>query len=151
MMSDLNTKDTKLSSYITRSTVEHFRLYLNNKDLVNDKDVCFFCLKSIDEIKELKLMEFGFVEYFDYDFQFLTKLADSMGHEYSENEFIPRFIFSCQECKELINDPDRLFYLGEEANKKELTCPDCDKNNSWIGKWLIFIFFFHSVRYLMAN
>ena len=151
MMSDLNTKDSKLSSYITRSTVEHFRLYLNNKDLVNDKDVCFFCLKSIDEIKELKLMEFGFVEYFDYDFQFLTKLADSMGHEYSENEFIPRFIFSCQECKELINDPDRLFYLGEEENKKESPCPDCDKNNSWIGKWLIFIFFFHSVRYLMAN
>ena len=151
MMSDLNTKDTKLSSYITLSTVEHFRLYLNNKDLVNDKDVCFFCLKSIDEIKELKLMEFGFVEYFDYDFQFLTKLADSMGHEYSENEFIPRFIFSCQECKELINDPDRLFYLGEEENKKESPCPDCDKNNSWIGKWLIFIFFFHSVRYLMAN
>ena len=151
MMSDLNTKDTKLSSYITRSTVEHFRLYLNNKDLVNDKDVCFFCLKSIDEIKELKLIEFGFVEYFDYDFQFLTKLADSMGHEYSENEFIPRFIFSCQECKELINDPDRLFYLGEEENKKESPCPDCDKNNSWIGKWLIFIFFFHSVRYLMAN
>ena len=151
MMSDLNTKDTKLSSYITRSTVEHFRLYLNNKDLVNDKDVCFFCLKSIDEIKELKLMEFGFVEYFDYDFQFLTKLADSMGHEYSENEFIPRFIFSCQECKELINDPDRLFYLGEEENKKESPCPDCDKNNSWVGKWLIFIFFFHSVRYLMAN
>ena len=150
-MSDLNTKDTKLSSYITRSTVEHFRLYLNNKDLVNDKDVCFFCLKSIDEIKELKLMEFGFVEYFDYDFQFLTKLADSMGHEYSENEFIPRFIFSCPECKELINDPDRLFYLGEEENKKESPCPDCDKNNSWIGKWLIFIFFFHSVRYLMAN
>ena len=151
MMSDLNTKDTKLSSYITRSTVEHFRLYLNNKDLVNDKDVCFFCLKSIDEIKELKLMEFGFVEYFDYDFQFLTKLADSMGHEYSENEFIPRFIFSCQECKELINDPDRLFYLGEEENKKESPCPDCDKNNSWIGKWLIFIFFFHSVRYLIVN
>ena len=151
MMNDLNTKDTKLSLYITRSTVEHFRLYLNNKDLVNDKDVCFFCLKSIDEIKELKLMEFGFVEYFDYDFQFLTKLADSMGHEYSENEFIPRFIFSCQECKELINDPDRLFYLGEEENKKESPCPDCDKNNSWIGKWLIFIFFFHSVRYLMAN
>ena len=151
MMSDLNTKDTKLSSYITRSTVEHFRLYLNNKDLVNDKDVCFFCLKSIDEIKELKLMEFGFVEYFDYDFPFLTKLADSMGHEYSENEFIPRFIFSCQECKELINDPDRLFYLGEEENKKESPCPDCDKNNSWVGKWLIFIFFFHSVRYLMAN
>ena len=151
MMSDLNTKDTKLSSYITRSTVEHFRLYLNNKDLVNDKDVCFFCLKSIDEIKELKLVEFGFVEYFDYDFQFLTKLADSMGHEYSENEFIPRFIFSCQECKELINDPDRLFYLGEEENKKESPCPDCDKNNSWIGKWLIFIFFFHSVRYLLTN
>ena len=151
MMSDLNTKDTKLSSYITRSTVEHFRLYLNNKDLVNDKDVCFFCLKSIDEIKELKLVEFGFVEYFDYDFQFLTKLADSMGHEYSENEFIPRFIFSCQECKELINDPDRLFYLGEEENKKESPCPDCDKNNSWIGKWLIFIFFFHSVRYLVTN
>ena len=151
MMSDLNTKDTKLSSYITRSTVEHFRLYLNNKDLVNDKDVCFFCLKSIDEIKELKLMEFGFVEYFDYDFQFLTKLADSMGHEYSENEFIPRFIFSCQECKELINDPDRLFYLGEEENKKESPCPDCDKNNSWVGKWLIFIFFFHSIRYLMVN
>ena len=151
MMSDLNTKETKLSSYITRSTVEHFRLYLNNKDLVNDKDVCFFCLKSIDEIKELKLMEFGFVEYFDYDFQFLTKLADSMGHEYSENEFIPRFIFSCQECKELINDPDRLFYLDEKENKKELPCPDSDKNNSWVGKWLIFIFLFHAIRYLMVN
>ena len=74
-----------------------------------------------------------------------------MGHEYSENEFIPRFIFSCQECKEIINDPDRLFYLGEEENKKESACPDCDKNNSWVGKWLIFIFLFHSIRYLMAN
>ena len=152
MMNDLNTKDTKLSSYITRSRIEHFRLYLNNKDLVNDKDVCFFCLKSFVDAKILKkCMEFGFIESFDYDFKFLRKLADSMGHEYTENEFIPRFIFSCQECKELINDPDRLFYLGEEENKKELPCPDCDKNNSWIGKWLIFIFFFHSIRYLMVS
>ena len=150
-MSDLNTKKSKITSYITGSTIEHFRLFLSNKNLVNDKEVCFFCLKSINEVKRLKHMEFGFVEYFDYDFKFLAQLADSMGHEYSENEFIPRFIFSCQECKELINDPDRLFYLGEEENKKESPCPDCDKNNSWIGKWLIFIFFFHSVRYLMAN
>ena len=150
MISSLNTKDTKLSSYITGSTIEHFRLYLNNKDLVNDKGVCFFCLKSLDEVRTLKALEFGFVEYFDYDFQFLTKLADSMGHEYSEVEFIPRCIFSCVECKELINDPDRLFLLKEEENKKELTCPNCNKNNSWLGKWLIFIFLFHTIRYLMV-
>jgi len=150
-MSDLNTKKSKISSYITRSTIEHFRLFLSNKDLVNDKEVCFFCLKSINEVKRLKHMEFGFVEYFDYDFKFLAQLADSMGHEYSEDDFIPRYIFSCAECKELINDPDCLYFLNEEENKNEPTCPDCDKNNSWVGKWLIFIFTFHSIRYLVVN
>ena len=149
-MSDLNTKKGKLVSYITRSTIEHFRLFLNNKDLVNDKEVCFFCLKPKYKVKRLNHMEFGFVEYFDYDFKFLTQLADSMGHKYSEDEFIPRYIFSCTECKELINDPDRLFLLKEEENKKELTCPNCNKNNSWLGKWLIFIFLFHTIRYLMV-
>ena len=99
-MRNLNTKKSKITSYITRSTIEHFRLFLSNKDLVNDKEVCFFCLKSINEVKRLKHMEFGFVEYFDYDFKFLAQLADSMGHKYSEEEFIPRYIFSCTECKE---------------------------------------------------
>ena len=140
-MSDLNTKKSKITSYITRSTIEHFRLFLSNKDLVNDKEVCFFCLKSINEVKRLKHMEFGFVEYFDYDFKFLTQLADSMGQEYSEDDFIPRIILSCAECKELINDPDCLYFLNKEENKNETTCPDCDKKNSWVGKWLIFIFF----------
>ena len=112
-MSDLNTKKSKISSYITLSTIEHFRLFLSNKDLVNDKEVCFFCLKSINEVKSLKHMEFGFVEYFDYDFKFLTQLADSMGQEYSEDDFIPRYIFSCAECKELINDPDCLYFLNK--------------------------------------
>ena len=63
-MGDLNTKKSKISSYITGSASEHFRLFLNNKDLVNDKEVCFFCLKSTNEVKTLKHMEFGFVEYF---------------------------------------------------------------------------------------
>ena len=149
-MSDLNTKKSKISSYITGSTIEHFRLFLGNKDLVNDEKVCFFCLKSINEVKRLKHMEFGFVEYFDYDFKFLTQLADSMGHEYSEDDFIPRYIFSCAECKELINDPDCLYFLNKEENKNETTCPDCDKKNSWAGKWLIFIFLFHSIRHLIT-
>ena len=37
-MSDLNTKKSKITSYITRSTIEHFRLFLSNKDLVKDKE-----------------------------------------------------------------------------------------------------------------
>ena len=82
-MGDLNTKKSKISSYITGSASEHFRLFLNNKDLVNDKEVCFFCLKSTNEVKRLKVLDFGFVEYFDYDFKFLAQLADSMGHELS--------------------------------------------------------------------
>ena len=147
-MSDLNTKDGKLSSYITNSATEHFRLYLNNKDVLDNKDLCFFCLKSIYKAKILKAIDFGFIEYFNYDFEFLSKLADSMGHEYSEDEFIPRIIFSCDECKEFINDPDRLFYLVTE-NQKELECNDCSRDTNWAKKWLIFIFLFHSIRYLL--
>ena len=143
-MSDLNTKDGKLSSYITSSTIEHFRLYLNNKDLINDKKVCFFCLKSISKAKRFKLVEFGFIEYFDYDFKFLTKLADSMGHEYSEDEFIPRFIFSCGECRELINDPDLHFYLEEESDES------VEKQNNLVV-WVAVLFLFHLARYFILN
>jgi len=149
MMSDLNTKDGKLSSYITNSATEHFRLYLNNKNVLDNKDVCFFCLKSIYKAKILKAIDFGFIEYFNYDFEFLSKLADSMGHEYSEDEFIPRIIFSCDECKEFINDPDRLFYLDKE-NHKEFECNKCGTDNNWAKKWLIFIFLFHSIRYFLT-
>ena len=56
----------------------------------------------------------------------------------------------CAECKELINDPDCLYFLNKEENKNETTCPDCDKKNSWVGKWLIFIFLFHSIRHLIV-
>ncbi len=138
-MSDLNTKKGKLISYITSSTIEHFRLFLNNKDLVNDKDVCFFCLKSLAEVKILRPMEFGFVEYFDYDFQFLTKLADSMGHDYTEDEFIPRCIFSCEECKELVHDPDRLFYLDKPEKKEEQPISN-------VVVWLSLIYLFYLAR-----
>ena len=143
-MSDLNTKKSKISSYITRSTIEHFRLFLSNKDLVNDKEVCFFCLKSINEVKRLKHMEFGFVEYFDYDFKFLTQLADSMGQEYSEDDFIPRYIFSCSECKELINDPDRLFYLDEVEKEEE------QSKSNW-GVWLGLVYLFYFARAMVIS
>ena len=143
-MSDLNTKKSKISSYITRSTIEHFRLFLSNKDLVNDKEVCFFCLKSINEVKRLKHMEFGFVEYFDYDFKFLTQLADSMGQEYSEDDFIPRYIFSCSECKELINDPDRLFYLDEVEKEEE------QSKSNW-GVWLGLVYLFYFARAMVTS
>ena len=145
MMSDLNTKDTKLSSYITHSRIEHFRLYLNNKDLVNDKDVCFFCLKSFVDAKILKkCMEFGFIESFDYDFKFLTKLADSMGQRYSEDEFIPRCIVSCVECKELINDPDRLFYLDKPEKKEEQPVSN-------VVVWLSLIYLFFLARAMVIH
>ena len=143
-MSDLNTKKGKLISYITRSTIEHFRLFLNNKDLVNDKEVCFFCLKPKYKVKRLNHMEFGFVEYFDYDFKFLTQLADSMGHKYSEDEFIPRYIFSCTECKELINDPDRLFYLDEVEKEEE------QSKSNW-GVWLGLIYLFYFARAMVIS
>ena len=143
-MSDLNTKKSKISSYTTLSTIEHFRLFLNNKDLVNDKEVCFFCLKSINEVKRLKHMEFGFVEYFDYDFKFLAQLADSMGHEYSEDDFIPRYIFSCAECKELINDPDRLFYLDEVEKEEE------QSKSNW-GVWLGLVYLFYFARAMVTS
>ena len=143
-MSDLNTKKSKISSYITRSTIEHFRLFLSNKDLVNDKEVCFFCLKSINEVKGLKGLDFGFVEYFDYDFKFLAQLADSMGHEYSEDDFIPRYIFSCAECKELINDPDRLFYLDEVEKEEE------QSKSNW-GVWLGLVYLFYFARAMVTS
>ena len=143
-MSDLNTKKGKLISYITRSTIEHFRLFLNNKDLVNDKEVCFFCLKPKYRVKRLNHMEFGFVEYFDYDFKFLTQLADSMGHKYSEDEFIPRYIFSCTECKELINDPDRLFYLDKPEKKEEQPVSN-------VVVWLSLIYLFFLARAMVIH
>tara|TARA_Y100001970_G_scaffold278140_1_gene383420 strand:- start:537 stop:971 length:435 start_codon:yes stop_codon:yes gene_type:complete len=143
-MSDLNTKKGKLISYITRSTIEHFRLFLNNKDLVNDKEVCFFCLKPKYKVKRLNHMEFGFVEYFDYDFKFLTQLADSMGHKYSEDEFIPRYIFSCTECKELINDPDRLFYLDKPEKKEEQPVSN-------VVVWLSLIYLFFLARAMVVH
>ncbi len=143
-MSDLNTKKGKLVSYITRSTIEHFRLFLNNKDLVNDKEVCFFCLKPKYKVKRLNHMEFGFVEYFDYDFKFLTQLADSMGHKYSEDEFIPRYIFSCTECKELINDPDRLFYLDKPEKKEEQPVSN-------VVVWLSLIYLFFLARAMVIH
>ncbi len=143
-MSDLNTKKGKLISYITRSTIEHFRLFLNNKDLVNDKEVCFFCLKPKYKVKRLNHMEFGFVEYFDYDFKFLTQLADSMGHKYSEDEFIPRYIFSCTECKELINDPDRLFYLDKPEKKEEQPVSN-------VVVWLSLIYLFFLARAMVIH
>ena len=138
-MSDLNTKKSKISSYITGSASEHFRLFLNNKDLVNDKEVCFFCLKSTNEVKRLKVLDFGFIEYFDYDFKFLAQLADSMGHEYSEDDFIPRIILSCSECKELINDPDRLFYLDKPVKKEEQPVSN-------VVVWLSLIYLFYLAR-----
>ncbi len=143
-MSDLNTKKGKLISYITRSTIEHFRLFLNNKDLVNDKEVCFFCLKPKYKVKRFNHMEFGFVEYFDYDFKFLTQLADSMGHKYSEDEFIPRYIFSCTECKELINDPDRLFYLDKPEKKEEQPVSN-------VVVWLSLIYLFFLARAMVIH
>ena len=143
-MNDLNTKKGKLISYITHSTIEHFRLFLHNKDLVNDKDVCFFCLKPKYKVKRLKHMEFGFVEYFDYDFKFLAQLADSMGQRYSEDEFIPRYIFSCVECKELINDPDRLFYLDKPVKKEEQPISN-------VVVWLSLIYLFFLARAMVIH
>ncbi len=143
-MSDLNTKKSKISSYITGSASEHFRLFLNNKDLVNDKEVCFFCLKSTNEVKRLKVLDFGFVEYFDYDFKFLAQLADSMGHEYSEDDFIPRIILSCAECKELINDPDRLFYLDKPEKKEEQPVSN-------VVVWLSLIYLFFLARAMVIH
>ncbi len=143
-MSDLNTKKGKISSYITGSASEHFRLFLNNKDLVNNKEVCFFCLKLTNEVKTLKIMDFGFVEYFDYDFKFLTKLADSMGHQYSEDEFIPRCIISCGECKELISDQDRLFYLDKPVKKEEQPVSN-------VVVWLSLIYLFYLARAMVTH
>ena len=143
-MGDLNTKNSKISLYITGSASEHFRLFLNNKDLVNNKEVCFFCLKSINEVKRSKIMDFGFVEYFDYDFKFLTILADSMGHQYSEDEFIPRCIVSCVECKELINDPDRLFYLDKPEKKEEQPVSN-------VVVWISLIYLFYLARAMVIH
>ncbi len=89
-------------------------------------------------------MDFGFVEYFDYDFKFLAQLADSMGHEYSEDDFIPRIILSCAECKELINDPDRLFYLDEVEKEEE------QSKSNW-GVWLGLIYLFYFARAMVTS
>ena len=138
MSNELNSKETKLASYISFNITEHFRLYLNNKDVIKNKDVCFFCLKSIFRVRKLKRMEFGFVErdLVNYDFLFLQKLADSMGYQFSENEFIPRLIFSCYSCEELIKDPDRLFYLEENPKTEE------EKKNN-ISLWICISFLIH--------
>ena len=67
-----------------------------------------------------------------------------MGHEYSEEEFIPRYIRSCAECKELINDPDRLFYLEEDNYE-----PEEKKSN--LGVWVAVLILFRLARYFALN
>ena len=138
MSNKLNSKESKLASYISFKTTEHFRLYLNNRDVIKNREVCFFCLKSIFRIRKLKPLEFGFVEWgvAKYDFSFLQKLADSMGYSFSEDEFIPRLISSCYSCEELIKDPDRLFYLEEKPKTEE------EKKNN-INLWICISFLIH--------
>ena len=76
----------------------------------------------------------------------ILKSSDSKKYNFSITTQCPSI-----ESLELINDPDCLYFLNKEENKNETTCPDCDKKKSWVGKWLIFIFLFHSIRYLVVN
>ena len=81
----------KIKAYTTPAYVEHFRLYLENKVVIKNNNLCFFCTQSI---KECAILPFPLVKFLDNDFDYLVRLADSMGEEYSRYELIPPYISS---------------------------------------------------------
>ena len=92
------TTDTrhKIKVYTTPAYVEHFRLYLENKVVIKNNNLCFFCTQNI---KESAILHFPLVKFLNNDFDFLVRLADSMGEEYSKHELIPPYISSCKDCQ----------------------------------------------------
>ena len=111
------TTDTrhKIKVYTTPAYVEHFRLYLENKVVIKNNNLCFFCTQNI---KESAILPFPLVKFLNNDFDFLVRLADSMGEEYSKHELIPPYISSCKDCLILVKDPDLLSVLQKPKKEK---------------------------------
>ena len=136
------TTDTrhKIKVYTTPAYVEHFRLYLENKVVIKNNNLCFFCTQNI---KESAILPFPLVKFLNNDFDFLVRLADSMGEEYSKNELIPPYISSCKDCLILVKDPDLLSVL-QKPKKEKVEFPQLYPGFRWT--WLIllgiYIFYF---------
>ena len=105
----------KIKVYTTPAYVEHFRLYLENKVVIKNNNLCFFCTQSI---KECAILPFPLVKFLDNDFDYLVRLADSMGEEYSRYELIPPYISSCKDCLNLVKDPDLMSVLQKSKKEK---------------------------------
>ena len=121
----------KIKAYNTPAYVEHFRLYLENKVVIKNNNLCFFCTQSI---KECAILPFPLVKFLDNDFDYLVRLADSMGEEYSRYELIPPYISSCKNCLNLVKDPDLMSVLQKSKKEK--------RGRVWFVLLGIYIFYF---------
>ena len=135
------TTDTrhKIKVYKTPTYVEHFRLYLENKVVIKNNNLCFFCTQNI---KESAILPFPLVKFLNNDFDFLVRLADSMGEEYSKYELIPPYISSCKDCLILVKDPDLLSVL-QKPKKEKVEFPQLYPGFRWTGLILLGIYIFY--------
>ena len=135
------TTDTrhKIKVYTTLAYVEHFRLYLENKVVIKNNNLCFFCTQNI---KESAILPFPLVKFLNNDFDFLVRLADSMGEEYSKHELIPTYISSCKDCLILVKDPDLLSVL-QKPKKEKVEFQKLYPGFRWTGLILLGIYIFY--------
>tara|TARA_B000000475_G_scaffold130071_1_gene104818 strand:+ start:79 stop:522 length:444 start_codon:yes stop_codon:yes gene_type:complete len=137
----------KIKVYTTPAYVEHFRLYLENKVVIKNNNLCFFCTQYI---KESSILPFPLVKFLNNDLDYLVRLADSMGEEFSRNEFIPPYISACKNCNILVKDPDRFFatYQPKTGRKQKAEVDPIFKR-----PWLVFvsIFTFYTALIFLAE
>ena len=137
----------KIKVYTTPAYVEHFRLYLENKVVIKNNNLCFFCTQYIIESS---ILPFPLVKFLNNDLDYLVRLADSMGEEFSRNEFIPPYISVCKNCNILVKDPDRFFaiYQSKTESKEEVEEAPIFKR-----PWLVFlsIFTFYTTIIFLAE
>ena len=143
------TSDTihKIKVYTTPAYVEHFRLYLENKVVIKNNNLCFFCTQNI---KESAILPFPLVKFLNNDFDYLVRLADSMGEEYSKYELIPPYISACKNCNIIVKDPDLFFAIYQSKNERKQEVEDAPIIKR---PWLVFlsIFTFYTTIIFLAE
>ena len=137
----------KIKVYTTPAYVEHFRLYLENKVVIKNNNLCFFCTQNI---KECAILPFPLVKFLNDDFDYLVRLADSMGKEYSKYELIPPYISACKNCNILVKDPDRFFATHQPKTERK---KKAEVDPIFKRPWLVFvsIFTFYTTLIFLAE
>jgi len=93
-------KNDKVKLFLSKEIKYHLKLYID-ADIRNlDGTWCFFCNKKLK--KNNKNFQYWNAVYDNTEFELFKKIAlDELNYKFGENEFIPRHIYSCNEC--LIN------------------------------------------------